>query len=886
MNHRVLELLKAPKNIQSEDLNLLKEEINSFPYVQNIRALYLYGVHLYDKGNYQQVLSTTAAYTTDKKILYHLINGKIQQQPKPEIQQETEKPVSAENALKTLYKNKATGFPIKREEAPAAAEPEIKEEPLKESADKQQDDHGRILPPPREEIKHLYVNEARNRILYEGEENFLDDDTVETIDLESTLESGSIVTQKIEKKEEPSVVEENEPVENAFPETHEVQETGRNEESIPETADEEEEIHAESEEKSSINESGTVLQKQDIGEETENSPLEHTDSKTVDGGAVEEAETVITEYVEPERDTELSESDFHHIKVILDTLGDDSEKAEPVAAAENSDKATAEETEEFTPETIIEKENTGTGSEDGKVLNEPEVSFHETGAFLPETEMAADEPEEIKELENQDSGNASEVAGFTLEKIIDEAEISSEKVKDTVQDKSGVSFHETGAFLPETEIAADEPEEIKEPESQDSGNASEIAGFTPEKIINEDQISSEKVKEAVQDDSEVSFHGTESFLPEVKIQANEEEPIRKIPQQNLSKHEDEMRRLIEEVEKKMKEKAASEENKKEEEPASAGHDISFAETQDFNVKPAEPEMREAKEEAKKNSGETKAAEKEVQTTEQPIEKSEKEQEKTKTWKPMSFDANIPDSLLNKSAKTSPSVVELPEKEAAKTESQNEDSDETEIMATTKSDENQDSGDALSEGGRETAEPIGESETATQEKTEEEDRVMNVSFFGSGWTIPQPEKKENSEKSELATGENKSETPVEKSSAPKSNIFDSNIPGFINTWQSWLKIDRTEEVVKEKTELKNKVIETFIENNPRISQLKEESSFVIREKGDDISHLMTETLANLYFEQKLYTKAIKAFETLIRKTPEKKKYYEGKIQEIKDFRTKG
>ena len=55
MNHRVLELLKTPKNIQSEDLSLLKEEIDSFPYIQNIRALYLYGVHRYDKENYQKV---------------------------------------------------------------------------------------------------------------------------------------------------------------------------------------------------------------------------------------------------------------------------------------------------------------------------------------------------------------------------------------------------------------------------------------------------------------------------------------------------------------------------------------------------------------------------------------------------------------------------------------------------------------------------------------------------------------------------------------------------------------------------------------------------------------------------------------------------------------
>ncbi len=44
MNPRVLELLKNPKNIQSEDLGLLKEEIYAFPYVQNIRALHLFGV--------------------------------------------------------------------------------------------------------------------------------------------------------------------------------------------------------------------------------------------------------------------------------------------------------------------------------------------------------------------------------------------------------------------------------------------------------------------------------------------------------------------------------------------------------------------------------------------------------------------------------------------------------------------------------------------------------------------------------------------------------------------------------------------------------------------------------------------------------------------------
>ncbi len=833
MNHRVLELLKAPKNIQSEDLNLLKEEINSFPYVQNIRALYLYGVHLYDKENYQRVLSTTAAYTTDKKILYHLINGKIQQQPKPEIKQETEKPVPAENPLKVLYQTKATGFPIKREDAPVNAGSEIKEGSSAESPEEQKDAGGRILPPPREEIKQIYVNGERNRILFEGEENFLDDDTVETIDLESTLESGSIVTQKIEKKEELAPVsEENDQSETASPETHEVQAIAEKEESVPETADEEEEIHAESEEKKNTEESGIAfleeseqdIQNQDLKEKAESRPVENVPSETVDGQTIQETETATTEPIEEEKDAEPSEADFHEVKVILDALREDDpeETAAPETASEpeNPEYAQPEKTEQFTPETIIEEENISGGSG-----------------------------------------------------------------KEEILDKSELSFHETEAFMPEVQIAADETEEIKNPENSDPDPAPEISEFTPEKIINEDEISSEKVEETVKDESELSFHGTESFLPEVKIQASEEETINKLPEQNLSKHEDEMRRLIEEVEKKMKEKAASEENKKTEEPENTGHDISFVETQQFEIKPAEPEFKE--EEVNENSDETEAGLKEekagIQTSES-TENPAEEQTETRSWRPMSFDSNIPDSLLNKPDETSQPVVEIPKEEAIKEQPQDTQPEEAEAIITeTETEENLDLENNPSEEAQETVEPVGESEEATHERTDEEERVMNVSFFGSGWTIPQPEKKEAPEKTDDKA---EAEVPVEKPSAPKANIFDSNVPGFINTWQSWLKIDRTEEVVKEKTELKNKVIETFIENNPRISQLKEESSFVIREKGDDISHLMTETLANLYFEQKLYTKAIKAFEILINKTPEKKKYYEGKIQEIKDFRTKG
>ncbi len=119
--------------------------------------------------------------------------------------------------------------------------------------------------------------------------------------------------------------------------------------------------------------------------------------------------------------------------------------------------------------------------------------------------------------------------------------------------------------------------------------------------------------------------------------------------------------------------------------------------------------------------------------------------------------------------------------------------------------------------------------------------------------------------------------------------DSNVPAFINTWQSWLKIDRSEtadtKIEISITEVKNKVIENFIEKEPKISKLRDESDFVIRERTDDIWHLMTETLATLYIEQKLYAKAIKAFHVLTEKHPHKKKHYDGQIAAIKELRQK-
>lgn len=667
MNPRVLELLKNPKNIQSEDLHLLKEEIHTFPYIQNIRALHLYGVHLYDKDNYQKELSTTAAYTTDKKILYQLINGVIQRRSEPETAEEKQISKGDDTAVRHAYKDK--GFPIRRE-------PDF-------NKGEQKDSTAFCILPASHEVKSIYVNGERNRILFEGEENFLDDTNSEKIDLESTLESGTLVTQKVH---------------------------------TPESFTKEEEI----------------------------------------------------------RETQT-------------------------------------------------EENTG---------------------------------------EN-----------FTPEKIINEDKISSEAVAEEVNNENEVSFHETEALLPEINI---EEETGKQQDQKLADEHAEISGPDQQEVA---------------PDAELSFHGTEAFMPDVKIQANNEETPEETPasQSSVNKHEEEMRRLIEEVEKKMKESRSEVSAKTEEPEVVSDHEISFAETQNFHFWSTEkeefPKTEEIKEEVldEIREGDKNPVEREAAATEE--EKADT-QEIPSGWKPMSFESNVPDSLLNKPAKTSDTEKQAPSEEqispVAETEishADNQSSDDEEpveealpIAEETSVMEENHGDEEINDTGKKS---VGEA-------PKEEAPVINVSFFSTDISSlnveeRQKENKEVPKKEETMQGA--VATTVTQSSA------DSNVPGFINTWQNWLKIDRKEEIEKEKAEIKEKAIETFIENNPRISQLKEESTYVVKEKNADISHLMTETLANLYFEQKLYTKAIKAYEILINKNPEKKEHFKSRIQEIKEFRSK-
>lgn len=80
------------------------------------------------------------------------------------------------------------------------------------------------------------------------------------------------------------------------------------------------------------------------------------------------------------------------------------------------------------------------------------------------------------------------------------------------------------------------------------------------------------------------------------------------------------------------------------------------------------------------------------------------------------------------------------------------------------------------------------------------------------------------------------------------------------------------IIKPELKAQHKVIDQFIKDNPKIkpqrNKLKAEVSML---KQANSGQMMTETLANVYVEQKRYNKAIQAFNILILKIPKKVVY---------------
>ena len=106
------------------------------------------------------------------------------------------------------------------------------------------------------------------------------------------------------------------------------------------------------------------------------------------------------------------------------------------------------------------------------------------------------------------------------------------------------------------------------------------------------------------------------------------------------------------------------------------------------------------------------------------------------------------------------------------------------------------------------------------------------------------------------------------------------------FHQWLQLSlkkpivRTLEESKKPLSEKEEIIDTFIQNNPKIERLNKDKivPITITENTSDTA-LMTETLAKVYLEQKKYENAIQAYKILSLKYPEKNGFFADQIKRV-------
>ena len=70
-------ILQQPEKISDEHISDIETVVRNFPYCQSARALYLKGLKNKHSFKYNQQLKTTAAYTTDRSVLFDFITSEV-----------------------------------------------------------------------------------------------------------------------------------------------------------------------------------------------------------------------------------------------------------------------------------------------------------------------------------------------------------------------------------------------------------------------------------------------------------------------------------------------------------------------------------------------------------------------------------------------------------------------------------------------------------------------------------------------------------------------------------------------------------------------------------------------------------------------------------------
>jgi len=139
---------------------------------------------------------------------------------------------------------------------------------------------------------------------------------------------------------------------------------------------------------------------------------------------------------------------------------------------------------------------------------------------------------------------------------------------------------------------------------------------------------------------------------------------------------------------------------------------------------------------------------------------------------------------------------------------------------------------------------------------------------------------------------KDELPEEKLGLGKPFEFS---PSEKHSFSEWLQLSKIQPIQREAASVeeittvtdsdkKKELIDRFIATSPKIPPVSSDSksSAVSEPYKEDNSALMTETLARVYLEQKKYQKAIRAYEILILKYPEKSIFFADRISDIKNL----
>lgn len=70
-------ILQQPEKISDDHIADIESVVRNFPYCQSARALYLKGLKNKQSFKYNQQLKTTAAYTTDRSVLFDFITSEV-----------------------------------------------------------------------------------------------------------------------------------------------------------------------------------------------------------------------------------------------------------------------------------------------------------------------------------------------------------------------------------------------------------------------------------------------------------------------------------------------------------------------------------------------------------------------------------------------------------------------------------------------------------------------------------------------------------------------------------------------------------------------------------------------------------------------------------------